>query len=677
MNKKLFYLIAIMLLFLVLPLVYSLSMNLQEPSPHFSSIPLKTSQLIKDSPSSKTSAILTNNEKNQGSALSPQESLTFWVEANKAGDGTSEATPAGNISYVLSTYDLTNAVIKVKPGVYNSSLETFPLILEHDNLVLESTDDYSSTIITGLGADTGPENCNGINVLGNNITIQGFTIQANEAGILLEHTNENTLTDNLLTNNVWFSIKLDNSSSNTIANNIITDSLFDGICIENSYSSDVYGSSFNTIINNEITAVGDDGIWVCGVANNTITNNTISQCQDGVRLWDSANYNDLLTNTIFQTKEAVDLANSNHTFIANNKITDNYVVGLKLTSSQGNFFESNNFAENGEAISLSNSKSNIICSNVFTKNREYDLLLKEVSNENHIFENNFLDEEAATKDESGDNYFNSSLIGNYWQVYTGTDEEPPIGIGDEPYNISGSGGSWDYLPPTEPFDIIDLLSPRVTIVQPENGSAISSTNVTVAWTGNDPWGSIDHYSVCLDGERENVGTVTTKNFLHLEAGQHHLLLRAVDQAGNVGETSLMFTVEFAKPVVELLHPTSETYFEAELDINVSVTSSIAISNVYAEIDDELNVSLESYVGNIYHDTYTFTAGSHTLRIYAIDTAGNVNDDETVTFTVNLESSTSPGTTELPTIPIPIAFRAVLFGIIVIGLAYYIRKKGQR
>ncbi|NIQ05350.1 MAG: hypothetical protein GWO20_06370 [Candidatus Korarchaeota archaeon] len=96
------------------------------------------------------------------------------------------------------------------------------------------------------------------------------------------------------------------------------------------------------------------------------------------------------------------------------------------------------------------SNTNTITNNTITNHNYYGILLRSDSTGNCVYRNDVIDNDVNAEDTYGGNAFNSSNIGNYWGDYTGSDTDDD-GIGDIPYDISGEGGSKDYLPSIERF----------------------------------------------------------------------------------------------------------------------------------------------------------------------------------------------------------------------------------
>ena len=88
----------------------------------------------------------------------------------------------------------------------------------------------------------------------------------------------------------------------------------------------------------------------------------------------------------------------------------------------------------------------------------------------------------------------------------------------------------------------DTTPPSVSIISPSDGETITSSNVTVNWTGSDDGSGIDHYEIRMDEDPYvNVGTNVTYEFTDLSPGNHTVSVMAVDVAGNSNTATVTFT----------------------------------------------------------------------------------------------------------------------------------------
>jgi hypothetical protein len=88
---------------------------------------------------------------------------------------------------------------------------------------------------------------------------------------------------------------------------------------------------------------------------------------------------------------------------------------------------------------------------------------------------------------------------------------------------------------------IDINKPVLNIVSPIAGSTTNGTSQTVVWTASDSGSGIGYYWVKVDSSAWSNLTVQSKLFTGLASGQHTLVVRAYDLAGNFNETSRSFT----------------------------------------------------------------------------------------------------------------------------------------
>jgi len=100
------------------------------------------------------------------------------------------------------------------------------------------------------------------------------------------------------------------------------------------------------------------------------------------------------------------------------------------------------------------------------------------------------------------------------------------------------------------------------------------------------------------------------------------------------------------PSVIINSPMNTTYGTASITINATVTdASSSIQAALCEVDSSYNATLIKQTGTsfYYNDMASFTPdGSHRIRIYANDTAGNMNQSQTQFFTVYTTQPTNYG-----------------------------------
>jgi parallel beta-helix repeat protein len=164
-----------------------------------------------------------------------------------------------------------------------------------------------------------PETDAGIGLLDvTNCTVQNNSINTCASGIALLGSDNNTISDNIINNNMVYGIVLDYYLVNT---NVSTYNMVSGNVITNSGGDGIYAgldSNYNTYTDNNISGTtglitDGDGIYLWKSANNTVTGNTIS---------DNAQY-------------GLELMGSQNNTITGNIITGNAVNGIRMRASTG------------------------------------------------------------------------------------------------------------------------------------------------------------------------------------------------------------------------------------------------------------------------------------------------------------------------------------------------------
>jgi outer membrane protein assembly factor BamB len=92
--------------------------------------------------------------------------------------------------------------------------------------------------------------------------------------------------------------------------------------------------------------------------------------------------------------------------------------------------------------------------------------------------------------------------------------------------------------------------------------------------------------------------------------------------------------DITPPRVAIISPQNATYPTSTIQINVSARDPSGVSSVIAEIDGSTNVTLNFSGGYYIGTTPALADGSHSIRIYANDSFGNINASEVVYFSVD-------------------------------------------
>jgi len=168
----------------------------------------------------------------------------------------------------------------------------------------------------------------------------------------------------------------------------------------------------------------------------------------------------------------------------------------------------------------------------------------------------------------------------------------------------------------------DDIPPMVSITSPQDGAIITSTNVTVEWTGLDNETGISYYLVYLDGELLANTTENSYNLTALTEGfpPHTLVLVAYDNAGNHASEEVCFTVDATAPNIEIVFP-EHGYITKETNLTIvwmgsDAETRIAYYLVFRNDTQVLNTTSSS------HKFTELTEGNHRIKIGAYDLAGN-------------------------------------------------------
>ncbi len=179
---------------------------------------------------------------------------------------------------------------------------------------------------------------------------------------------------------------------------------------------------------------------------------------------------------------------------------------------------------------------------------------------------------------------------------------------------------------------IDTTPPSLAINDPVAGALLNSSSVTVTWQATDALSGLATTATSLDGgafvPTAGGGSAT---FTGLTEGPHRVTVQAADQAGNVANASIGFTVDTEAPVLTLTDPTGGVYLHTAgyRFVWTAYDNTTGIDHYVAWLDDGTKFTITESEITI----PAIPEGAHTFHVQAVDRAGNVATG-TVSFSVD-------------------------------------------
>ncbi|MDQ3788514.1 MAG: copper-binding protein [Actinomycetota bacterium] len=229
---------------------------------------------------------------------------------------------------------------------------------------------------------------------------------------------------------------------------------------------------------------------------------------------------------------------------------------------------------------------------------------------------------------------NVSALGAHTVAYRATDVAGNVSQeGSKSFTVVEGGGGEDTTPPT--------VTATVTGTQDSNGNFVESATVTVTATDNQGGSGVATTEYKLD---DAAWAPYTQPVLVSVLGQHTVLYRATDQAGNVStEGSKQFTV--VADQTDTTPPTVDAEVSGTQDaegnyvdvatVTLSATDAESgVASVEYKVDDGAWTAYSTPVA-------VNTPGMHMVSYRATDVAGNVSPAGMAHFTVVQRDSTAP------------------------------------
>lgn len=350
--------------------------------------------------------------------------------------------------------------VSVAAGTYNENV----VIDKSLTLTGHNRDD---TIIDGGGSG------NVVDVKANGCVISGFTMQNSgsgydDAGVKLSSSaNNNTITDNNVSNNGRGIDLYSGNDNNTVTSNIVFENEWQGIYLHASpnniitdntvYSNDRQGivvwwftSTHNEVTGNTVHSNGGEGM-VFGGARHTIRDNIIySNNGHGIKL-DGSDDNSIIGNQVFENTDGhgIYLYGEGkpclNNFILKNTISSNDYDGLWILNSTAHVHLNIVSSNKHYGINLTDSAC-YITANTISLNTLYGIWLNGRTDGCLVFQNNLIDNVGgnATDDSKTNSWDNGATFGgNYWSDHACIGNPSD---GSQPYSVPGSANAQDNYP---------------------------------------------------------------------------------------------------------------------------------------------------------------------------------------------------------------------------------------
>ncbi len=462
----------------------------------------------------------------------------------------------------------------------------------------------------------------------------------NGYGIHLISTLNTSVLENLALNNAQSGIYLTSSShNNKIINNTASDNLNAGISI--------FISDYNLVSNNTVNNNNKNGIYLysasfCTILNNICNNNGhVSGDWHGIYLYSDCRYNNVTGNNAhYNDWSGISIQpgfdEPHHNIISESLVSHNHVgILIKGNSVQQMDAYSNtihdNFAYQNEiGIHLFNARDNLLFENNLSNNNQEGIYINKIlSINNLLYKNRFIGNFDNADDVLGGNEWDNGSIGNFYDDYTGKDEDDD-GIGDIPYLVSVSFYNVsiiDNYPIWEDGDDIPIISVSKPINNTFYGSIPPNYEVSIiASDFNTSWYSLnDGINYTLT---HNSGIINQSAWDACGNGTVKIDFYVNDTAGNLGHDEVQVFKDIYLPDITIISPgLNQVFGYTPINFEVLVDET-NLNLTWYTLNGGSNFIFNGTTGMVDNDEWdNCENGSVIIRFYANDSAGNIGFGE--------------------------------------------------
>lgn len=195
-----------------------------------------------------------------------------------------------------------------------------------------------------------------------------------------------------------------------------------------------------------------------------------------------------------------------------------------------------------------------------------------------------------------------------------------LGEGDHTFTVRAYDLARNYAESSTQFTV-DTVPPDLIDIDPENGTHYNRRNITVRFGGTDETSGIDHFQIKLDDWGWiDLGMEAERAFTDLGPGNHTIIIRAVDMAGNTRDRVLIYNIDLNNPHLNIVQPTEGI-----------VTNKNNLTAVWVGGDNEGKISHYRYrlnsgpwtaLNDSMVELVDLEEGDHRLTVQVFDEAGN-------------------------------------------------------
>ena len=244
----------------------------------------------------------------------------------------------------------------------------------------------------------------------------------------------------------------------------------------------------------------------------------------------------------------------------------------------------------------------------------YGVILDNTSTNNSWYHNNFMENTQHASD-SGTNSWDHLGVGNYWDDYTG-DDNNENGIGDTPYDIAG-GMNQDRYPLMEPLTNAPVPDFSYTPIPASTQDVIEFTDLSVDMDGfiTGWWWQFDD---------NTTSTLQHPTHQYADDGVYNVTLRVTDNYGVQAQISQQVTVMNVAPTANFTYyPHQPTDLDTVVFNDTSIDPDGVIVNWSWDFGDG-NQSMAQHPTHQYQENGTYTV------------VLQVRDDDQATHTFSMQ-----------------------------------------